>query len=132
VKIVLADGCFDILHAGHVMYLKAAAELGDYLVVGVTRDAHVNKGPGRPVNNQKDRLLVVESVRFVDQAFLCNDSLDALEDWKPDIFVKGQDYKGRIQEKHENYCRMNGIEIMFTDTPIYSATKIINDRFRLG
>lgn len=131
-EIVLANGVFDIYHAGHAMYLEAARAMGDYLVVAVTRDAYVNKGPHRPVNNQKDRLRVIESVRFVNTAFLCNDSLDALEEWKPDIFAKGADYIGKIEQRHADYCKAHGIEIRFTDTPIYSATKIINDRLKHG
>ena len=131
-KIILANGVFDIYHIGHALYLEAAKKMGDYLVVGVTRDANVNKGPHRPVNKQTDRLKVIESVRYVDQAFMCNDSLDALEEWKPDIFAKGADYIGKIEKRHADYCKAHGIEIRFTNTPIYSATKIINERMKHG
>lgn len=130
--IVLANGVFDIYHVGHAMYLQAGANMGDLLIVGVTLDAYVNKGPGRPVNKERDRLDVIKSVRYVDFAFLCKDSLEALESVQPDIFVKGKDYIDKIEKKHEDYCKAHGIEIRFTDTPIYSATKIINDRLRLG
>lgn len=129
---VLANGVFDILHVGHVLYLEQAADMGDYLWVGVTRDAYVNKGPQRPVIKQDDRLMVVRALRCVKDAFLCNDSMDALERVKPDIFVKGADYIGKIEQRHADYCKAHGIEIRFTDTPIYSATKIINERLRNG
>jgi bifunctional ADP-heptose synthase (sugar kinase/adenylyltransferase) len=100
--------------------------------VAVTRDKHVNKGPGRPVNKEEDRLRVVRSIRYVDFAFLCDDSLDALESVRPAIFCKGADYKGKIEHRHYEYCKANDIEIRLTETPIYSATKIINDRLRNG
>ena len=129
---VLANGCFDILHVGHVLYLEQASDMGDYLWVGVTRDAFVNKGPHRPVSYQDDRLMVVRALRCVNDAFLCNDSLDALEHIKPDIFVKGADYIGKIEKRHADYCKAHGIEIRFTDTPIYSATKIIKERMNNG
>ena len=131
-KVVLANGVFDILHVGHVMYLEAARQMGDHLLVGVTRDAYVNKGPHRPVNKELDRVRVIDALRCVDGAFLCDDSLDALENIKPNIFVKGADYIGKIEKRHSDYCKAHGIEIRFTDTPIYSATKIINDRLRHG
>ena len=129
---VLANGVFDILHVGHVLYLEQARDMGGYLYAAVTRDAFVNKGPHRPVNYQDDRLMVVRALRCVNDAFLCNDPLDALQMVKPDIFVKGKDYIGKIEQRHADYCKAHGIEIRFTDTPIYSATKIINDRFRHG
>ena len=127
---VLANGVFDILHYGHVLYLEAAAKLGDRLIVAVTRDAFVNKGPGRPTNGERHRLAVIKAIRYVDEAFLCDDSLDALELTHPNIFVKGFDYMGKIEKRHSDYCKANGITIRFTTTPIFSATKIINDRLR--
>ena len=131
-KVVLANGVFDILHAGHYLYLAAAAQMGDRLVVAVTRDKYVNKGPHRPTNPQDERILLIRALRVVDQAILCDDSLDALDAIKPSIFVKGADYIGKIEKRHADYCKAHGIEIRFTDTPIYSATKIINDRARHG
>ena len=129
--LVLANGVFDILHIGHVLYLEQAAKMGN-LWVGVTRDAFVNKGPHRPVMGQDDRLAVVGALRCVSGAFLCDSGLNALMLTLPDIFVKGADYIGKIDPVHAEYCKAHGIEIRFTDTPIYSATKIINDRFRHG
>ena len=129
---VLANGVFDLLHVGHVLYLEQASDMGDYLYVSVTRDAFVNKGPNRPNYFQDDRLMVVQALRCVNQAFLCNDALDALEQVKPDIFVKGADYIGKIEHRHADYCKAHGIDIRFTDTPIYSVTKIINDRILHG
>ena len=129
-KVVLTSGVFDILHIGHLLYLEAAKRMGDRLVVGVTRNEFVNKGPHRPTNDELHRVAIVRALRCVDDAFLCDDSLDALESVSPNIFVKGSDYIGKLEKPHEDYCKAHGIEIRFTDTPIYSATKIINDRFR--
>lgn len=131
-KVVLANGVFDILHVGHVMYLEAAARMGDRLVVAVTRNAHVNKGPHRPMFDEKERIKVIRSLFVVNHAFLCDDSLDALEIAKPNIFVKGRDYIGKIEKRHQEYCDRHGIKIRFTNEPLYSATKIINDRLRTG
>lgn len=129
---VLANGVFDLLHVGHVLYLEQASDMGDTLWVGVTSDAFVNKGPHRPNYKQDDRLMVVRALRCVHDAFLCDGGMDALERAQPDIFVKGADYIGKIEKRHADYCKAHGIEIRFTDTPIYSATKIINDRIRYG
>ena len=122
---------FDILHIGHVLYLEQAAKMGE-LWVGVTRDAFVNKGPNRPTMGQDDRIGVVRALRCVSGALLCDNAIEALELVQPDIFVKGADYIGKIEQVHTDYCKAHGIEIRFTDTPIYSATKIINDRLRHG
>ena len=128
-KIVLANGVFDILHYGHILYLTEAAKMGA-VWVAVTRDKHVNKGPGRPTNTEEHRLAIIKALRPVSQAFLCDDSIDALEKVKPHIFVKGMDYIGKIEQRHADYCAAHNIAIRFTTTPIYSATKIINDRFK--
>jgi cytidyltransferase-like protein len=128
----MANGVFDIFHIGHLLYLEAASRMGDRLVVAITRNAFVNKGPSRPMFDEGQRQAIVGAVRCVDQTLLCNDSLDALAEVKPDIFVKGSDYIGKIEKRHADYCAAHGIEIRFTDQPIFSATKIIHDRFRQG
>ena len=130
--VVLANGVFDILHIGHLLYLEAAAKMGDILVVSITADAFVNKGPGRPMFPEAQRAKMVGALKCVDRTIIVNSALEALETVKPDIFVKGPDYIGNIQTIHADYCRNHGIEIRFTDTPIYSATKIINDRLGFG
>ena len=129
-RIVLANGVFDILHVGHLYYLEAAAKMGDHLCVSVTRDQFVNKGIGRPVNTEADRARLVGGIWCVNRVILCNNAIEALDLIKPDIFVKGKDYIGKIEDIHRDYCAAHKIKIAFTDTPIYSATKIINDRLR--
>lgn len=129
-KVVLANGVFDILHFGHLLYLEEARKMGDWLVVAVTLDAHVNKGPGRPVNRALHRAALVGALKVVNEVVFSKDALDALKSVKPDIFVKGKDYIGKIEPEHQAYCDANGIEIRFTRTPLMSSTKIINDRLR--
>ncbi len=115
-KTVLANGVFDILHIGHVRYLQAAAKMGEKLIVGVTANAFVNKGPDRPYYDEMERLHVVGSLSCVDIAFICEGGGDALRRAKPNIFVKGREYEGKIEPEHEEYCRKHNIKIMFTDT----------------
>mgnify|MGYP001585025432 CR=1 FL=1 len=133
-KIVLANGCFDLLHYGHLRHLKAAAELGDRLWVGVTRDAFVNKGPRRPVFTEDQRLEMIRALRFVHGAFLTVNTLAALKSLHPDVFVKGKEYRGKIELEHLRYCKEKGIKIVFTNEKIYSSTKLLHhyDRIRQG
>ena len=112
---MLANGCFDVFHIGHMRYLEAASKMGR-VVVGVTLDAYVNKGPGKPIYGEKERIEVVKSIRFVEDAFLVSSSYEALSLVYPDIFVKGIEYKGRILPEDLEFCRINEVEIMFTNT----------------
>lgn len=127
--VVLAHGCWDVFHYGHLLHLKAASLLGDHLVVAVTQNEYVNKGPDRPLFNEKQRTAVINELRCVDEVLVVKDSLDALVKVKPDIFVKGREYDGKIQAKDAEYCRKHGIEIAFTDEETYSSSEIINNGF---
>ena len=95
--IVATNGCFDIFHAGHVQFLQEAKSLGDKLVVGLNSDKSVKKlkGKARPFNNQKNREIVLSALECVDEVIVF-DSINCsifLEQVKPDIYVKGGDYK---------------------------------------
>jgi D-beta-D-heptose 7-phosphate kinase / D-beta-D-heptose 1-phosphate adenosyltransferase len=96
-KIVFTNGCFDLLHAGHLSYLKAARELGDVLIVGLNSDASVTrlKGASRPVNTIETRASLLAALRFVDYVVVFEEDTpwDLLKDLKPHILVKGGDYK---------------------------------------
>jgi len=96
-KVVFTNGCFDILHRGHVEYLSKASDMGDMLVVGLNTDASVRrlKGEGRPVNNQEARALVLASLSFVDAVVLFDEDTpyELIKAVRPDILVKGADYK---------------------------------------
>jgi len=94
--IVTTNGCFDIIHAGHVRYLKHAKELGDVLIVCLNSDASVQrlKGPSRPLNHQDDRAEVMAALYAVDYVVIFEEDtpIDVLAKIKPDIHVKGGDY----------------------------------------
>lgn len=95
-KIVFTNGCFDILHAGHVRYLKQAKKLGDVLVVGLNSDASVSGiKPGRPVNRQKNRAEVLSGLASVDYVVIFNEKTpyNLIKAVRPDVLVKGGDWK---------------------------------------
>lgn len=95
-SIVFTNGCFDILHIGHIHYLEAAKSLGDVLIVGMNTDKSVSdlKGPERPINQQDDRANVLSALRAVDVVVLFDEStpLSLISEIMPDILVKGGDY----------------------------------------
>jgi rfaE bifunctional protein nucleotidyltransferase chain/domain len=96
-KIVFTNGCFDILHVGHVDYLSKARRLGDVLVVGLNSDSSVKKikGKGRPINKESDRAKVLSSLYFVDYITSFNEPTpeNLIKKVRPDILVKGGDWK---------------------------------------
>jgi len=98
-KVVFTNGCFDILHAGHVSYLAKAREFGDILVVGLNSDASVRalKGDTRPVNAQADRATVLAALGAVDYVTIFDEltPLNLIEKLRPDVLVKGADYEGK-------------------------------------
>lgn len=95
-KIVFTNGCFDILHAGHVRIIEFAKSKGDVLILGLNSDASVKrlKGPSRPINKEKDRAIVVSALAAVDAVVLFKEDtpLNLIKIIKPDILVKGADY----------------------------------------
>ena len=129
-RIVLAAGCFDLFHVAHLRHLQEARTFGALLVVGVTEDAGVGKGNGRPVIPQDERLEIIRWLTFVHEAQLCKDSLEALDYWKPQVFVKGSDYleKGLLPAEIE-YCKAHDIEIRHTK-PNPQTTSGIIERIR--
>lgn len=128
-KVVFTNGCFDVLHRGHITYLAAARDLGDCLIVGLNSDASVRrlKGENRPVNNENDRALVLSALSFIDYIILFEEDTpkNLIEQVKPDILVKGGDYK--IENiVGADFVTKNGGEVLtipFVDG--YSSTKII-------
>ncbi|MBI2258593.1 MAG: adenylyltransferase/cytidyltransferase family protein [Flavobacteriia bacterium] len=138
-KIVFTNGCFDILHKGHIMYLSKSADLGDKLVIAVNTDVSVkqqNKGENRPINKQEDRLLLLSALQFVSLVFLFNEStpLQAILELKPDVLVKGADYDENQREKTEKNYIVGSNEILSMGGEVktirleegYSSTSIIN------
>ena len=133
-SIVMVNGCFDILHRGHVEHLTHANYMGDRLVVALTNDAFVNKGPKRPVNTWADRAHVLLALHVVDDVIATNNAVDAIRLIKPTYFVKGIDYAdgGSWTEAVEEACKETGTIIRFTDTPKRSVTDIIKTIYGLA
>jgi rfaE bifunctional protein nucleotidyltransferase chain/domain len=96
-KLVFTNGCFDLLHRGHIYYLSRAREMGDLLVVGLNSDASVTrlKGAGRPINNQEARAELLGALAFVDYIIVFEEDtpLDLITALQPDFLVKGGDYR---------------------------------------
>jgi D-glycero-beta-D-manno-heptose 1-phosphate adenylyltransferase len=114
-RIVFTNGCFDILHRGHVEYLQEAAALGNRLVIGLNSDASVQrlgKGDGRPYNDQDSRAKVLAALRLVDAVVLFDQDtpLELIQHIGPDVLVKGGDYT-EDQIVGAEYVRANGGEV---------------------
>jgi len=96
-KVVFTNGCFDIIHRGHVEYLEDAKELGDILIIGLNSDESVRglKGDDRPINNEEDRRKVLMALKSVDDVIIFNelDPLRLVKEIKPDVIIKGGDWK---------------------------------------
>ena len=134
-KTVLAHGVWDILHPGHIEHLQAARDYGDMLIVSVTADEFVNKGPGRPVFPAADRARMLNALRIVDGTFVCDaiDATPAIERYHPDYYVKGLDYRkediaGNL-EREKAAVELRGGELVFTDTPLQSSSKYAKQAF---
>ena len=131
-KIVLCNGVFDLLHVAHIRHLEAARKMGDCLMVGLTDDEHAEKEKRKPINSQQERMEMLLALRCVSQVSLCNNSLDALEQWLPQIFCKGHDYleKGLLASEIE-FCAEHGIEIRHTPENPQTTSGII-ERIKNG
>lgn len=97
IKVVFTNGCFDLLHYGHIQYLAQARELGDALIIGLNSAASVSrlKGPGRPINDEITRLWQMAALQFVDMVvpFEADTPADLINLLRPDVLVKGGDYE---------------------------------------
>jgi len=96
-SLIFTNGCFDILHKGHIAYLNEAKSLGDYLIVGVNSDSSVRKlkGNNRPINNENDRALLLDNLKAVDFVIIFNEDTpyETIKEIIPDYLVKGGDWK---------------------------------------
>lgn len=125
-KIVLACGCFDGLHIGHITHLEAAKKLGHQLWVGLTVDDEVNKGRGRPVFPYNERADALRALRCVSQVIPNFDACRTLENTKPSIYVKGWDYAD-IDIPEREVCDRLGIKLVFLNTrPVYHSSEIFS------
>jgi len=128
-KIVFTNGCFDILHRGHIDYLKAAEAFGDILVVGLNTDASVKriKDKGRPITTEDDRAAIVSALRFVDAVCLFDEDtpLELIKAIKPDVLVKGSDYSVETIVGYDEVTKNGGQVVTIPLTVGKSTTALI-------
>ncbi len=138
-EVVLAHGCFDLLHPGHIRHLRAAKKHGDMLVVTITPDNFVNKGPGRPVFSEDLRLETIAALEFVDAVALNKwpTAVEMINYLKPSIYIKGSDYENPeddptgniiLERKAVEYV---GGRIEFTYEITFSSTSLLNEHFNV-
>ena len=116
------------MHVGHLHHLERAAKHGSYLVVAVTSDEQVTKqkGEGRPVFNADERSKILRALRCVSRVIIVDDLYEALYEVEPDVYVLGAEYKDRVEAQHKAFCDLHKIDIVFTDGPVYSSTKLLS------
>ena len=133
-KIVLCHGVFDLLHVGHINHFLEARNYGDILIVTVTADQYVNKGPNRPAFNEEDRLKALAALNVVDYVALNKSAtaVSVIKELKPNVYCKGQDYKSHKNDisgeiKNEiNALKKNRGRIVYTKGITFSSSNLIN------
>ena len=133
-KIVLCHGVFDLLHLGHLKHLKSAKSLGDYLIVSVTSNRFIKKGPGQPIFNQQQRKEFLNELKIVDEVIISDteSAEDVIRTVKPNFYVKGPDYKINKLDKskkifyEKKLVQKYGGEVKYTNDITFSSTNIIN------
>lgn len=129
VRIVLANGCFDVLHAGHVRYLKGAKALGDLLVVGINSDEQVArlKGAGRPILSESDRAELVASIEAVDLVTIFPEPTvtELLLALRPDVHAKGTDYTEETVPERDVVRSYGGRVAIVGDPKNHSTSEIL-------
>lgn len=128
-KIILANGCFDLIHAGHVRYIAGAKAIGGFLVVGLNSDEQVRKlkGNGRPFIDESERAEILASLRFVDAVTIfdeptVNELIDAI---RPDFHAKGTDYTVDNVPERERVRSYGGTVVIVGDPKDHSSTELI-------
>lgn len=128
-KIVFTNGCFDILHAGHVTYLEKAKKLGDVLILALNSDSSVTKlkGKSRPVIHQEDRARVLSALSSVDSIIIFSETtpLHLIKKIQPDILVKGSDYKKNQVVGHQELKKWHGKVELVSVVPGRSTSAIL-------
>lgn len=136
-RVVLCHGTFDLMHTGHIRYLQRAKLEGDVLLVTVTADEYVNKGPGRPIFNQQlraENLAALECVDLVAINYAIS-AVDALHMIQPDIYAKGSEYRSHGDDVTGNIIleqqavEAHGGEIFYTDEITFSSSSLLNEHF---
>jgi rfaE bifunctional protein nucleotidyltransferase chain/domain len=128
-SIVFANGAFDLLHVGHVRYLQAAREQGDWLVVGVNTDRSVraSKGPTRPIVPQEERAEIVAALGCVDAVILFDEDTpaDLIAGLRPDVHAKGTDYTAATVPEREVVASYGGRTVIVGDPKNHATTDLI-------
>jgi cytidyltransferase-like protein len=135
-KVVHCHGCFDLMHPGHIKHFQAAAQMGDLLIVTVTPDRYIDKGPNRPAfreNLRAESIAALECVKFVsiNRWPTAENTLKLI---RPNIFVKGQEFEnlqdrtGKLQKEVKVLDEI-GAEMRFTHEVVYSSTNLLNTYF---
>ena len=134
-KVVHCHGVFDLLHPGHIKHFEAAKRKGDTLIVTITQDEHVNKGPGRPIFNHQLRAETIAAMECVDYVAINEwpTAVEAINKLKPHFYVKGSDYAkkeedvtGKIYEEEEAVKSVGGF-LHYTDEIVFSSSSLINN-----
>jgi len=124
--VVLANGVFDVLHIGHLKHLEAAKRLGNKLIVSLTVDEHVNKGPGLPIHTWAQRAELLRGLRCVDDVVPSVDDCAAIRTIRPNVFVKGIDYEDSpLLDAARHACDEVGAVLVVTNTPKWSSRAIL-------
>lgn len=135
--IIHCHGVFDVLHAGHLSYLESAKKLSGTLVVTITSDRYVNKGPGRPFFPAETRVRMLAALGVVDFVAISDHptAIPAIQALRPKYYVKGPDYKDRTRDvtgeiyNEERAVEEGGGRLVFTDDPTYSSSQLLNRFF---
>jgi rfaE bifunctional protein nucleotidyltransferase chain/domain len=134
--IVHCHGCFDLMHPGHIKYFQAAKEMGDILVVTVSPDRYVDKGPGRPVFPETLRAESIAALECVDYVAINQwpTAVETLRLLRPNCYVKGQEFEtledetGKLQQEYAVVQEI-GAEMRFTHEVVFSSTHLLNQYF---
>jgi rfaE bifunctional protein nucleotidyltransferase chain/domain len=135
-KIVHCHGCFDLMHPGHIKHFQAAKKMGDVLVVTVTPDIYVDKGPCRPVFNEDLRAESIAALECVDYVAINKwpTAVETLRLLRPHIYVKGQEFEekedktGKLQQE-QRVLREIGAEMRYTHEIVFSSTNLLKRYF---
>ena len=136
-RIVQCHGTFDLIHPGHIVHLEEAKELGDILVVTITDETHVNKGPGRPYFNNALRVKSLTSIESVDHVVVVPfpTAVEAIKCVRPDVYCKGREYADQGNDVTGNIAddvktvEACGGEIQYIGSVVFSSTKLLNNHF---
>lgn len=136
-KVVQCHGAFDLLHPGHIRHFQSAKRLGDILIVTITGDEYIKKGPGRPIFTQDLRAEVLSAVEYIDYVVIVDSdsAIESIKKIKPNFYVKGPDYKYRKEnafiprklELEKEAIESVGGKLIFTEDIVFSSSRLINE-----